>query len=1024
MLQWVDNFAYPPETGYHWLTMSVYPNSTEVTSDTQNCNRQLFAAAVMSKKLNATGGVEFVSASSVVCEVKGQYSDVLVTQPKIGLPTVALPSGSRNKTVEDGFLDLVWNSVPQSESAAVQPSPFSSEDYVSDGYLPPPFRIGTNLLLGGPPPVSKLVDDPATLESAIRLYFQNIGPVAVDYHLRQNMTQAAAATTVPGTTQSVVTRLVVHTSTAQAMVGVFCCAVLLAIPIFLHAAPKNGFVPRNPDTLAGAGVLLAYSDDLLSRLRGLGSASHAAVERRLQGSYYTTLVGSAAVADKAAADPVFVVKRAVDDHDTTAADRTPAIEPAPNEGEQPHWYNPWCLRPENRIGGILFTSALIIALAVLLDKSQRHDGLVDAPAGKDAYHYLWTSLPTVFFVILSLYLGSCDYQIRSLAPLAGLARRPTTFEQSLAVSYVDDIPVVALLKAVRNRCRPVAVAKTIVLLCAFLPILASSLFSLETVDTTSIVDLEQTTFLASSGVTNNGWDAPYLTGDLILNANLSYPALTYGDLVFPDFRVRDTDLAALPSANLSITATVPAVRPKLTCDFSSQMGPNVSSVTIFSGGHNWTCAISNSCNGPKPDYFGYLGAECVADIGTIILTGPMGKLPLTTYVWGGCTNNTNSSAIVPRRVVSFAAVLACNETFEQVQVQTTFRGPNMTISRDQPPAAVAASAKPYDIAVSAPELYSYLATNTPQDYVNIIDPFFQTLLAPTSLLRVPPSYLVSRARSEEVIGAVKTQHLLLRAQSLHGAKGARLPFTTGAAANSHASASNSTSSSPNSTTTTTAATTTKSAGSSSNSSSTSTTASSSSSSSSQAQSQPPPNAIKATLTHPQTRLIQLPIPTLTLLALLAAILLLDLISFLQTERHGYRRLVPRAPGSIAATAALLADADVFRPGGDLPLPESGGGGQVQRSSDAALAAWYGGAVFRLGWSRGTPSGGAAAAAAAVEGGGLDSRVGEVESFAIRMVRAEDAVWTSGAAARSRTWRVQSWGSFLGVSSLLQRRQRR
>ncbi|KAI1082491.1 hypothetical protein F5B20DRAFT_531524 [Whalleya microplaca] len=54
------------------------------------------------------------------------------------------------------------------------------------------------------------------------------------------------------------------------MVGIFGLAIVLTLPLVREVAPKDGFVPFQPHTLAGMAILLSRSHEFLKTLDGCG----------------------------------------------------------------------------------------------------------------------------------------------------------------------------------------------------------------------------------------------------------------------------------------------------------------------------------------------------------------------------------------------------------------------------------------------------------------------------------------------------------------------------------------------------------------------------------------------------------------------------------------------------------------------------------------------------------------------------------------------------------------------------------
>ncbi|KAI5921536.1 hypothetical protein F4810DRAFT_712362 [Camillea tinctor] len=87
------------------------------------------------------------------------------------------------------------------------------------------------------------------------------------------------------------------------------------------------------------------------------------------------------------------------------------------------------------------------------------------------------------------------------------------------------------------------------------------------------------------------------------------------------------------------------------------------------------------------------------------------------------------------------------------------------------------------------------------------------------------------------------------------------------------------------------------------------------------------------------RVVQDMISTYALVAILATILILQILAIWKSERDGYRCAAPKAPSSIAAVASLVADSRFFR-----NLPED-----AQWANPEKLEMYFHGQRFRMGW---------------------------------------------------------------------------
>ncbi|KAL0936275.1 uncharacterized protein CTRU02_208490 [Colletotrichum truncatum] len=215
-------------------------------------------------------------------------------------------------------------------------------------------------------------------------------------------------------------------------------------------------------------------------------------------------------------------------------------------------FSPLVLRPWVQIIFTIFVCGLLIGLGTTLQSSRLNHGL--ATVNEEGYYYLlWTSLPSLIMLGVSLYTSSCDFVLRGLSTLYSLSVKPCNSRQQLDFSMLDMLGLRALLKSFQQRLWTVTLSQVMVLFCGLLATLATLLFSVETVPKPMKVQLQQTSWLGNQRISNN--DTSTLTSNrervqsLLARrheANFTYPRNTYADMVFPSF----------DASNLSSTASI------------------------------------------------------------------------------------------------------------------------------------------------------------------------------------------------------------------------------------------------------------------------------------------------------------------------------------------------------------------------------------------------------------------------------------------------------------------------------------
>lgn len=418
-----------------------------------------------------------------------------------------------------------------------------------------------------------------------------------------------------------------------------------------------------------------------------------------------------------------------------------------HQSESTHSH-PWVLHPTSRLGVAVILIALVITLEVVLHQSRTHQGL--GSVGDDAYiHYTWTSLPTLLFGGLAMMLSSMDFSIRSLAPYTSL-RDVVTGKVFKSLDFLDMSVPSAMFKEAKLRNIGALATTTMLLVASFFTIFSGSLFQSVYFSSTNTAILR----------TNDSFGSPNFDFDvtpaLILLGNLSYPSFTYEDLAFPQF-VPETALTANEFSNtslLSIRAVVPALRSRLLCRMYNTTGVQIEETFDSIGGSidivDDNGALNHSIYVTNPSDVSYWSWELQ----------PVFKE--NVIAWGKIDRSAKSK-------VGHIGAMACNQSTEVVDVETTFIGTDLAIDVDNPPRVVPnterASSMPVDWRI-----------NIPTSLPNITHPvglsdFFALLTQ--SRWAVPLSMLDSD-NDDAVADAIKFQWGIFFAQALN--KG-RIPAT-------------------------------------------------------------------------------------------------------------------------------------------------------------------------------------------------------------------------------------------------------
>ncbi|KAF4927296.1 hypothetical protein CGCF245_v013244 [Colletotrichum fructicola] len=342
------------------------------------------------------------------------------------------------------------------------------------------------------------------LQFAVLNMSQALGPLLGHYRLRVDDESQLAVT---GSTVDSVSKLVVNQWVCWTMAALFALLSLVVASVLLRHTSRTAVWYRDPATILGNMIFFKEHPDLADRVAHSTSPS------------------------------------TVWSH----CDFTPLV-----------------LRTWARGLSSLLTFAIVVGLLYALRVSKTSQGL--ATVSEEGYlHLLWTSIPALVMLGVSLYTSCCDFAYRGLAILSCLSTRSCS-ARDLDVSLMDMLGLRALYLSLRKRVWAVTLSQSLAITCAFLTTLVSVIFTVESIPDSHNIQLQQESWFGSTEI-GRGLDGLSLSrsnrqllSSLVTRqgeASLAYPKNTYDDLVFPVLGGVDT----VPvSPNTTITATVPAAK--------------------------------------------------------------------------------------------------------------------------------------------------------------------------------------------------------------------------------------------------------------------------------------------------------------------------------------------------------------------------------------------------------------------------------------------------------------------------------
>lgn len=445
--------------------------------------------------------------------------------------------------------------------------------------------------------------------------------------------------------------------------------------------------------------------------------------------------------------------------------------------------DPLPLRSVSRVALFVAISVCSITLASLLQKSADEQGLGEGADSKYRL-YAWTTVPAFILTVVSWWLSSIDIQVRILSPYNSLKRKRFHVD-ILQLNLLRGLVPTVLYKEIKTLDFGAATTTIAALLGATLTTASAALFHVIVFPVSRPIVLSSSTVFTtiSAGSIMLATDAyravdnaVFTSGrmsSLILEANLSYSQEVYRDLVFPTFSMISHEIENVSSTtNLSsstISLTVPALRPRLSCRMYSQADMtavyvinytfigidnpgngilvNITTEKCKSYRQNWTTFFES---GDRSEFlFG-------ASFGDAYVYGCSEHI----YIWG----YHNS---IPGPVTNISA-FACNSSVELVHATISLFEKDMSLDLSSVPRTIETTArniqeyKPVDYYTST--LLSRCLASLATGGDHLFDTFFQQLM--TSRYAIPISTIGDPAQSQEVIDAIKFQYAVIYAQFL------------------------------------------------------------------------------------------------------------------------------------------------------------------------------------------------------------------------------------------------------------------
>ena len=379
-----------------------------------------------------------------------------------------------------------------------------------------------------------------------------------------------------------------------------------------------------------------------------------------------------------------------------------SIEGHPSPQQLASWA-PWKTHAGYTASLLVFAVAIWVTLECLQQTSDGQQGILTITISESTATNVATVLPAVFMFSLKTMVEDCCFNVNLLYPFQKLAGKPSPIHPFLTESYVGRLPIVNWVCSIFNRQYLLTLTASVSLATAFLVTITSGLyttvqsvssirwqaqasdsFDIHYVDLGSLFHLSRGSERSLFSITDGyNASAPPLLYDELVYYNLSFPdalPTAQGD----DLEAQQTRLYQLDS--------IPAVRASLDCTFSSP-GPEAFTVEQREDSANMTFVdeleIPTSCRF-SPDE---LRNQTLTTFNTtiVMVNTNVGYFSAVQYLfWHPLTGTYTLEQ--PCWTIGFVfgylnvtrvenvTVMHCFQRIEEVQTETTFIVPSMSVS--------------------------------------------------------------------------------------------------------------------------------------------------------------------------------------------------------------------------------------------------------------------------------------------------------------------------------------------------------
>ncbi|GKZ37496.1 hypothetical protein AbraIFM66950_009046 [Aspergillus brasiliensis] len=677
-----------------------------------------------------------------------------------------------------------------------------------------------------------------------------------------------------GTYSAHTQRVVVRELSVRIMEATLAVLIVLTAALWIWRPVRC--TSRDPGTIAGLASILARSPNVSERLAGSKNTKDL-VTSLSDGRFYTRVTDNDGWR-------TFGIE---EDQKATEATR-----PGVSSGTLT-WWRPISVKVWWWIISIILPLLIIAGLETSYQVSARQNGLGTVNSG-GYIHYVWAYLPALIFLITRIFFDCIHFSAMVFQPYLELRQGGVTAPGSLMENHLSKLTLLSFLTAIKRKQWAVCATALTVLLAPALTVAVSGLYSTQNIAYTRPASIARTdTFNTTISPLSSTTSDPGLglTGALVVGANLSYPAWTYDELVFPTLSEMSlTDKNGKVQTNASsfnstsdspilLNLTLPALRASLSCqELSTNDISYIAPASDVFPFWDIFMQLDKKCQGADSS----VTFPVVTDYTNATYTTFGGFRYLKDELaFGDCAALMGFYGVIHGNSTAQIRGFTCNPQIDEVNATVSFSLPGLNI---QSATADESTSHLFTTDIATTLNFKGFLSQPVNKQNEAFDAFFSAMLNDQKSLSL--SDITDPSHYSTVINAIQHLYRTLMAQSMNG--NARIPSTD-----------------DNQTT------------------------------------------YPATIVDPnRTRLTQSAISTRILEAFLAAMVISTLVAmyFMQTKE-----VLPFNPCSIAGAGALIAGSDVLK-SDTLPV-----GSEWRNDQEMLRRGYFLGLVFGLGWWAGDDS---------------------------------------------------------------------